>query len=112
MIIAASVLAVIAWGCSFIEIWTDLAGYTAHFALFGRSGAVLTLCGVVLGYKISTKGQEETFYSPGAPVSLGDVGKAALLADGEKRLRYFAHITVIIGTLIWGFGDLLPEFVS
>lgn len=112
MIVFPSILVAIAWACSVFSVWTDLAGYTEQIALFGRSGAALTLCGVVLEYKISTKGQQEMSYSPGGPVSLGDVGKAALLTDSEKKLRYFAHISVIAGTLIWGFGDLLPRLFS
>lgn len=112
MIVFTSILVGVAWASSFLSIWTDLAGYTEQIALFGRSGAVITLSAVVLEYKISTKGQQKTSYSPGGSISLGDVGKAVLLTDGEKKLRYFAHISVITGTLIWGFGDLLPRLFS
>lgn len=109
--IPAAAIVVIAWLVSLASIYTDLASITDQISLFGRSGAVLTLCGVVLEYKISTKGQQETSYKPGGPVSLGDVGKATLLTDREKNLQYFAHITVILGTLIWGFGDVGTERV-
>lgn len=48
-----------AWILCITTIFTDLFGYTSSFALFGRAGSVLTLCAVVLEYKISTKGQKD-----------------------------------------------------
>lgn len=108
----AILILIVAWVVSVITIFTDLLGYTSSLALFGRTGAVLTLCAVVLEYKISTKGQEDTTHTTGGPISLGAVGNAVLLTDGEKKAQYFAHISVILGTLIWGFGDLITRFTN
>jgi len=30
------------------------------------------------------------------------------LTDEEKKVQHFAHVSVIFGTLIWGFGDIVP----
>lgn len=103
---AVSVL-VLSWVLSSLALVADLLGYTASINLFGRTGAVLTLCAVVLEYKISNKGQGIQSHNSNGPVSLRAVGNAVLLTDGEKRAQYFAHISVILGTLIWGFGDLI-----
>lgn len=109
---AAFVILTVAWITALSTLATDILGYTHNLAMFGRAGAVLTLCAVVLEYKISTKGQSDSQYKDGGPISLGAVGKAVLLTDSEKRLRYFAHISVILGTLIWGFGDLVAKFTN
>ncbi|WP_422136335.1 hypothetical protein [Endozoicomonas sp. ALD040] len=103
---------IVAWIVSVIALITDLLGYTASMTLFGRTGAVLTLFAVVLEYKISTKGQKNTSHKPDGRISLGAVGNAVLLTDGEKCAQYFAHISVILGTFIWGFGDLVLRFTN
>lgn len=107
---ASLVILIVAWIVALSTLVTDVLGYTQNLALFGRAGAVLTLCAVVLEYKISIKGQNDSTYKEGGPISLGAVGRAVLLTDSEKRMRYFAHISVILGTLIWGFGDLVAKF--
>lgn len=104
------VILICAWVVALSTLVTDVLGYTQRLAMFGRAGAVLTLCAVVLEYRISTKGQSDSAYKEDDPVSLGTVGKAVLLTDSEKRVRYFAHISVIMGTLMWGFGDLVAKF--
>lgn len=106
------VILTVAWIVALGTLVTDMLGYTQSLAMFGRAGAVLTLCAVVLEYKISTKGQRDSPYKEGGPISLGAVGKVVLLTDSEKRMRYFAHISVILGTLIWGFGDLVAKFTN
>ncbi|WP_143186833.1 hypothetical protein [Microbulbifer donghaiensis] len=102
-------LVVAAWFAAAIALITDLLGYTADIALFGRAGAVMTLCAVVLEYKLSTKGQADTDYIADGPVSLGDVGKATLLTEAEKKIQRGAHVSVVVGTIIWGFGDLITR---
>jgi hypothetical protein len=106
------VILVIAWIAAVGTLVTDVLGYTHNLAMFGRSGAVLTLSAIVLEYKLSTKGQNDSTYKEGGPISLGAVGKAVLLTDSEKRMKQFAHISVILGTLIWGFGDLVGKFIN
>lgn len=101
---------IVVWVVSILTIFTDILGYTTSFELFGRSGSVLTLCAVILEFKISTKGQKNITHKSNGPISLGAVGNAVLLTDNEKRAQYFAHISVILGTLIWGFGDLITCF--
>ncbi|HAT8493333.1 hypothetical protein [Vibrio coralliilyticus] len=103
----AFTLAIIGWIVSLFTAWTDLAGYSTSLELFGRSGAVLTLLGASLEYKLVEKGLRNTQYEEGGPISLGAVGRAVLLTDNEKKIRHFAHTTVILGTFIWGFGDLI-----
>ncbi len=103
----AMFLAIVGWVLSAVTAYTDLTGYTTALELFGRSGAVLTLLGASLEYKIAEKGLKNTQYKKGDPISLGAVGSAVLLTDSEKKIRNFAHTTVILGTFIWGFGDLI-----
>ena len=100
-------LAVVGWIVALFTAWTDLAGYSDALNLFGRSGAVLTLLGASLEFKLAEKGWGAVNYEEGGPISLGSVGKAVLLTDEDKKIKLFAHTTVILGTFIWGFGDLI-----
>jgi hypothetical protein len=104
---ASVIVLILACFASLLSLVTDLLGYTSCISLFGRSGAVLTLCGVVLEYKISSRGQPDTPRKPSSPISMLDLGNATLLTEGEVRAKYFAHTSVILGTFIWGFGDLI-----
>ncbi|MGD8177003.1 hypothetical protein [Marinimicrobium sp. ARAG 43.8] len=99
-------IVIAAWVAAIGALVTDFLGFTDNIALFGRAGAVLTLCAAALEYNISTKGQKDTDYEEGGPVGLIEVGSATLLTKQKKWWRSFAHITIILGTLIWGFGDL------
>ena len=95
---------------SLITLVTDLSGYSIKYALFERSGSIMVLCGVFLEYQI------------GSAIALwnnrtgkGFRGEDVILLDGlttkAPSIRMRAHIFVISGTLIWGFGSLLQTAV-
>jgi len=104
------------WSCyaslalSVITFITDLSGYSIGYTLFERSGSIMVLCGVFLEYQI------------GSAIALwnnrtgkGFRGEDVILLDGlttkAPSIRMRAHIFVIFGTLIWGFGSLLQTAV-
>jgi len=70
-----------------------------------RSGAVVVLLGAVLEYRHAYFAQKvaETSISwasgMGGPTIFG-------LAKHRITLKYIAHVFVVFGTLLWGYGDL------
>jgi len=95
-----------------ISLFTDFQGVTAKYNLFGRMGALLTLCGVILEYNLGRKLSVSAPLKYGKNISFGWVGEAVRRAVGSKEDSHhqlIAHITVVIGTVVWGFGDLINE---
>lgn len=72
---------------------------------FARSGSVMVLFAVIVEHLLS-KIKTHT-YSPNAFVNSKPV---MLDRDMESRYfitKYIAHIYIVIGTLIWGYGDCI-----
>ena len=95
---------------SLITLVTDLAGISIKYALWGRSGSIMVLCGVFLEFQIWSA------------IALWDnrTGKSfrhedVILLDDlttkAQSTRIKAHFFVISGTLIWGFGSLLQTAI-
>lgn len=73
-----------------------LSDFTNDWTWFSRSGSILVAIGIsVTAYDI--KGKMEMSNAPGKYVSQTIILEAAIL---------------IVGTLIWGFGDLVPLFID
>jgi len=100
---------ILIWLITFVVFYTDLNGISSEFTLFGRAGSILTLCGVVLEYQISMTGQRKDSYDTKSSISMSDLGGVVFLSAEEKYVRSFAHLTVVLGTFIWGFGDLVTK---
>lgn len=70
--------------------------------LFGRAGSVLTMLAIVLEYQAVVKAlpekRQDGTYEGGVSFS----GVLSCL-----QIPKLAHRTLILGTLIWGFGDLI-----
>ena len=106
------------WSCyaslalSVITLVTDLSGYSIRYTLFERFGSIMVLCGVFLEYQIGSTRALFNNYNTGKSFRPEDV----LLLDDlttkrEPNIRIQAHIFVISGTLIWGFGSLLETVI-
>lgn len=95
---------------SLITLVTDLAGISIKYALFGRSGSIMVLCGVFLEYQI---GSAIALWDnrTGKSFRHEDVKRLDDLTTKAPSTRIKAHIFVISGTLIWGFGSLLQTAV-
>lgn len=94
---------------------------------FQRSGSIVTLIGAILGYrsivrlgKAGVGGANMSIvmgkavassYEGGTPlvtVELDEAtSKAMLEAENDKRAGYVGAFMIVIGTLIWGYGDLV-----
>ncbi|HED08569.1 MAG TPA: hypothetical protein ENI57_10675 [Ignavibacteria bacterium] len=77
-------------------------------SLFSRSGSLMVLFAVIAEYNLLSgrdKYHSEKLkkYSRGEQVNFMEIHPK----KGHQYLETTAHITVIIGTIIWGYGDLL-----
>ena len=79
--------------------------------LFARSGAVLVLFGVICEFNLN---KISIAKSPNDGISIIDDKGESLNAMFAKnipskhtRLTITSHLIVVIGTLIWGYGDLI-----
>jgi hypothetical protein len=82
---------------------------TANYQLFSRAGSVLVLFAVVVEYRRLPLHQER-------------LEKGEILASGYVRYKKWsgtfqiigviAHISIILGTLIAGYGDIFIDFIK
>lgn len=75
---------------------------------FPRSGSLLVVLGIIIESKYVLRIFGDQVYSGAETMT---IGKAPHPKNAQERIeRFVAHIGlvwVIVGTLIWGFGDLL-----
>ena len=69
---------------------------------FARSGSLMVLFGAAATY-VLLQMEADTLY--GKLASREDVGSGP--SNWQKYKGWMAHSTVALGTVIWGFGDLL-----
>ena len=82
--------------------------YNDKFNWFARSGSVIVLLAVIVEYRISSHIYEDIqraqLIQSKVNMSVPMKGKPT---NKRKKISIAAHITLILGTLIWGYGDLL-----
>ena len=74
---------------------------------FIRSGVALIISGVIVEYTLSSIKLYE--YSNTVYVEGISIIKEKELPKKYKSQKMLAHFYILIGTLIWGFADLLPQ---
>jgi len=92
---------------------------TAEFGWVGRSGSVITILGLLLTIKhtifsdtrdIHKVVMERQHYAVWAPDRDSDAYKEHMeLARKSIRDEYVGFTLTIIGTIIWGYGDLVSH---
>jgi len=84
------------------------------FDWFTRSGSVMVLIGAAATFRLSGLMQEKI--TTALKEELGSLreGVERILdpPPAYKMTAYFGYLTGIIGTLIWGYGDVLSRWVS
>ena len=78
-----------------------------YYNAFVRSGVVLIICGVIVEYTLSSIKTYEI--SSSVFVEEKPIQKQIELPKKHKEQKMLAHFYILYGTLIWGFGDLLPN---
>lgn len=72
---------------------------------FCRSGAVMVLLAVMVDYRIGNL--QKTHISNASIIAGLGIPSSSRLPKNKQILSKGAHILAIIGTLIWGYGDLI-----
>lgn len=74
--------------------------------LFSRSGSLITLLGIIMEYRRIMLIDKANKFIPGTQVSLAQTRGLFNISPEDKTNRLIGNIIVIIGTIIWGYGDL------
>ncbi|MCP4989438.1 MAG: hypothetical protein GY928_26285 [Colwellia sp.] len=95
-----------------LSIGVFLSIYTSCWTWFGRFGSVVTIAGLLL--------MNSTLFSEGIYLSHGASGHMQTKHKGDTQIKktnsqsrkkgtqvFLGIIYAVIGTLIWGFGDLI-----
>lgn len=89
-------------------IFNDIIGDTT--GLFARSGSIIVLLGVVNEYRLRKLRDRQLSYVEHEFLRNAEKSTKDLFRPKEflsqKILTISTHITVVVGTIIWGFGDL------
>lgn len=75
---------------------------------FSRSGSVIVLLCAIVEFRLSSL-RQKSYEDPKFALKEG-IMTSGMLPPEKKWVSIFAHIQVVVGTIIWGYGDLL--FVS
>ena len=72
---------------------------------FQRSGSIVVLLAVVLEIRqtLATQPQEDFSVTIGGQPVL----KKRPISDANARLHWLARFGIVVGTLVWGYGDLM-----
>ncbi len=96
---------VASWAVVLISIYLEIISSQAWIF---RSGSLMVLFAVVAEYNL-LKGRDEHHrdqlieYASTGQVNFDRIHPS----KSHQRLETISHVTVIIGTLIWGYGDML-----
>lgn len=72
---------------------------------FSRSGSVIVLLCVIVEFRLGNLRQ--LGYEDAQKASQHDIVSSGMLPIHKKLIGWIAHVQIILGTIVWGYGDLL-----
>jgi hypothetical protein len=85
-----------------------LSDFQSGTGWFPRSGSILVLVAIITGYQLMAT---RSAYHNKQLAAYKDDSNIDFLqshpSTSHRKLEIGAHITAVIGTLIWGYGDLI-----
>lgn len=99
----ASLFLLLAWSFGGVGLIT---GWVLEPIWFARFGSVVVLFAVMSEYML-LHSELNVLYKRLETVDAEDDMPDLTPSKWHRKKVWLAHITVVIGTLIWGFGDLL-----
>ncbi|MBD3755713.1 MAG: hypothetical protein IE937_08735 [Gammaproteobacteria bacterium] len=99
----SGLLLVLAWVMGLVGL---ALGVLVEPALFARFGSMVVLFGAMSEYAL-LHGELNLLYQRLHKVEADDDMPDLMPSKWHLKKVRFSHLTVIIGTFIWGFGDLL-----
>ena len=94
----------------FISFFLSLS-YENKFLWFQRSGSIMVLFGIIIEYKLNNI----FIKNFNKKMNIGIHKNKPILHKNKKEynnVEKITHIFLIIGTLIWGYGDLLITLIN
>jgi hypothetical protein len=86
-------------------------GLTVDPTWFARAGSLMVLMAVISEYSL-LHGELARLYQKLDQIDADDDIPDLSPSKWHRRKLHLTHVTVILGTLIWGFGDLLLPTLS
>lgn len=98
------ILIVVAIFVAVISVIADY--YSANYDWFARSGAIAVLLAAIVEYRISSHIYDDIYRAIAQQKHSGFATKAKK-SKNRSILSFITHTVLILGTIIWGYGDLL-----
>ena len=73
---------------------------------FARSGSIMVLFSVIIEYRLLKAHNDMVNRKVQASVHTRRALKITVLEE-HKKISFITHIFLVVGTLIWGYGDLI-----
>ncbi|BBP46092.1 hypothetical protein THMIRHAS_14650 [Thiosulfatimonas sediminis] len=99
----ASLFLMLAWAFGLLGL---LLGIVVEPLWFARFGSVVVLFAVMSEYML-LHSELNVLYNRLETVTAEDDMPDLTPSKWHRKKVWMAHLTVVVGTLIWGFGDLL-----
>lgn len=93
----------LAWSSGLIGL---ILGLTVETTWFARFGSLVVLFAMMSEYALLHKQLAILYDDLDSHRTINDI-EVIKPSKWHRKKVWFSHITVILGTLIWGFGDLL-----
>ena len=92
-------------GSMLFVLISSIVSYFSGWTWFARSGSIMVLSAVIVEYRLFKLYMEEISSS----IFIVSMKKPSpiFISDEQNNISIVAHIFVVCGTLIWGYGDLL-----
>ena len=77
---------------------------------FARSGAIMILLSAIIEYRFSN----HTFSKIKQTIQIAILTKKPInvyISNEQENIAKVAHSFIVIGTLVWGYGDLLYKYL-
>lgn len=84
---------------------TDWISEWDRYEFFPRVGAVLTVLAAIVEYNLSMG--KVLKLREGTGVGMGAIMESLQFNNCETRIKAFAHLSFIVGSIVWAFGDLI-----
>jgi hypothetical protein len=112
----SNIYLVTAIGLMSVTISLSLSAYSGDWLLFSRAGAIMTICGLILtirpiirlGPKLWIEEQKTIDGGSFEPNSVEI--EANRQSDLDNTASLIGFVLIILGTIIWGYGDLVGGF--
>ena len=85
-------------------------GHT-EYQLFNRSGALIVLAGAALEYQLSIDTYLGNVLKNQGFISMQEQDNSMAVTKATSMLQKYAHLLVLLGTIVWAYGDFIYVYI-